>query len=590
MKPRVVIAVAVATTLLSIGQPCAAQIRLGSFLPGSGFSVDGRRGTYLSQVRPAEIDNRVLQEEAQGLGSEGDSVGSYEGLRLRMPQVEAKLNEMLATVDGGWPHDRPRQPQTIVVASGEYAPQTFADGTIAVRMGLLIRAETDDEAAYILAHELSHLRLGHFADDGDFRRKRQIATMIGRAYAIAIAADEAELVRHGDHYQVSIDDDRRVREQREAAAEANATLRRLMLVLMERPWARKEEDEADALAYDLLGASGFAPGTAAPAVFGNLNADYELREEAARATREVLGHVGRMAMTEANVTAVVNGQGESVLGNLRSSATRVARDRLLEVALGYLGQRHRTPEARNEGITTYAGRAYPAGPPSPGLQTDWLDDIRDMEEFQQARIVVQALQDSKSREDAADLPGAVEALRPALATTLYGSAPVVANTAARLYGRSGDVREADRLYSIAHTSSDQSLSAFVNHAELMADNNQFDRAVAVVELGKAHILATDPGIDAEKPFLPTLVMVAFRRRQQEEGLAYLQRCLAYEDDALRSLCTRAIFRNQPEEADLDLETQARVNATLRSAEAQSTMGGDVEGLLRGVNGWLRGGN
>lgn len=591
MKVRLLVGIAAAsfglTLLPSVSE---AQIRLGSFLPGSGFSVDGRRGTYLSQVRPADIDNRIVQEEAQGLSNEGDNVASYEGLQLRMPSVEARLNEMLARVDTGWPHDRARQPQTIVLASGEYAPSTFPDGTIAVRMGLLMRAESDDEAAYILAHELGHLRLGHFADDGDFRRKRQIASMIGRVYAVVIAASEAEVTQRGDNYQITIDDERRVREQREAAAEANATLRQLMTLLLERPWARAEEDQADALAFDLIGASGFSPGPAAPAVFNNLNADYELRAEAGRHSREVLTHIGRTAMTEGNLTAAINGQGGSVLDSLRSSAMRLARDRLLEVAIGYLGQRHRTPEARIEGVANYAGRAYPQGAPGPELQTDWLDDIKDLEEFKQGRTVVVALQDSKAREAEDDLPGALEALRPALDTSLYGSAPIVANTAAQLYGRSGDIRQADRLYTIAHASPDQSLSAFVSHAQLMADNGRFDRAVEVVEIGKAHILAKEPGIDAEKPFLPTLVMASFRQRQEEIGLAYLQRCMAYEDDDLRSLCTRAVFRNQPDADEMDIETQARVNAALRSAEAQTAMGGDVEGLLRGVNGWLRGGN
>jgi hypothetical protein len=576
--------------LLLFGSAAQSQVRVGSFLPGSGFSVDGRRGTYLSQIKPADIDNRIVQEESQGLSNEGDNIGSYEGMRLRMPRVEAKLAEMLATVDTGWPHARPRQPVPIVIASGEYAPSTFPDGTVAVRMGLLLRAETDDEVAYILGHELAHLRLGHFADDGDFRRKRQIATMVARVYALAIAASEAQVVQRGDYYQVAIDDDRRVKAQREQAAEANATLRQLMTLLLERPWTRKEEDEADALAFDLMPPAGYGPGDAAPTVFGRLDADYELRKKVAEHSQEVLTHIQRTALTQENAAAVVNGGTAGVLDNLRGSATRVARDRLLQVAVGYLGQRHRTPQARIDGVAAYAQRAYPDGAPRTEPQTDWLDDIKDMEEFRQARTVVEALQASKVKEAENDLPGAVEALRPAINSRMFGSAPVVANSAAKLFGRSGDIREADRLYGIGHASPDQSLSAFVDHAQLMADNGRFDRALAVVEMGKAHVLRSDPDVDAEKPFLPTLVMVAFRQRKEEEGLVLLQRCMAFEDDALRAQCTRAVFRNRAEGDEMDPETQAKVSAALRTAEAQVTLGGEVDGLLRGVNTWLRGGN
>lgn len=570
------------------GSPAHAQISLGSFSPSSGFSVDGRRGPYIGQIKPEEIDTRVVQEETQGLSLEGDNVATYERLQLRMPQVEAKLVEMINRVDSHWPHGREGPPRTMVLASGEYAPTTFPDGTIAVRMGMLINAQSDDEAAYILAHEFGHVRMGHFADDGNFRRKLQVATLISRIYVAAIAASEIEATRVGDDYRFNVDDERLVQEQRQEAAEANVMLRKLMTYLFERPWTRREEDQSDALAFDLATASGFAAQRAAPAVFGNLNADYELRQEAGRHAREVLDHLRRTAVSRENVNDTLAGQGANVLDRLRGTATRVGRDRLMEVAEGYLGQRHRTPEARLTGISTYAERAYPEGVPDPVLQTDWLDEVRSLNEFKQAKIVVEALQASAARDNERDLPGAIEALRPALSTALFGSAPIVTNTAAELHGRNGDVREAERLYAIAHAHPDQNLSAFVDHASLMADNRRFDRAIEVLAMAKAHMARVNPAVDVEKPFLPTLVMIAFRRQQKEEGLRYLERCMSFEDDDLRSMCTRSVFRNRPDTEEMDPETQARVDAAIRSAEAQSALGGDVDGLLRGVNGWLRG--
>ena len=255
---------------------------------------------------------------------------------------------------------------------------------------------------------------------------------------------------------------------------------------------------------------------------------------------------------------------------------RVGRDRLLQTAVGYLGQRHRTPEARIKGIGDYAARAYAAGTPASELQTDWLDDLRSEPEFQDARTVVLALQASKALETT-DLPGSLAALQPAMRTRFTG-APVVANAAARLYGLSGDVGQADRLYSIAHRSEDQSLQAFIEHAHLMAKNRRFDRARAVVTLG---IERAGEGVDGEKPFLPVLVAISFRQSNDEEGLVYLQRCVGYEEDELRTACTVAALGQSDREEELTPEMEARINATVRVAEAQSTMGADVEGVIRG---------
>ena len=44
-----------------------------------------------------------------------------------------------------------------------YNAYSLPDGSIVVAFGLLDQAQSDDEVAFVLAHELGHVRLGHFA-------------------------------------------------------------------------------------------------------------------------------------------------------------------------------------------------------------------------------------------------------------------------------------------------------------------------------------------------------------------------------------------------------------------------------------------
>lgn len=275
-------------------------------------------------------------------------------------------------------------------------------------------------------------------------------------------------------------------------------------LLLERPWGRAEEDQSDALAYDLTASAGYRPAVAADAVFGRLNAEYDLQRELGQHLMATAQTALQAGLSEQSMAAVRQGGTSNLWDNMRGPLMRVGRDRLMQVAVGYLGQRHRTPEARTRGVRDYAARAYPGDVAQPELQTDWLDDVRSNAEFQEARAVLAAMQEAKSLETT-DLDGAVAALRPALATR-YRSA-VVANAAARLY-----------------------------------------------------------------------------------GLAYLQRCVNYEEDQLRSACTVAALGWREGDQEMTPEARARINPVLRDAEAQSTMGGDMEGMLRGLGSLLNWGS
>ena len=180
---RLLLAFACGAAVLAVAAPASAQ--LGRFLPGRGYAVDGRDGPYLTQVDPGEISQRIGTGPGLAFAAESGNQGAHRGQRLRMPQTEAAIAAIIAELDAPWPHD-PRLPvQVHILASGFYAPMALPDGSVMVPLGLIAQAESDDELAYILGHELAHVRLGHFADDQGFREHRQTGQRLAEAYGMA---------------------------------------------------------------------------------------------------------------------------------------------------------------------------------------------------------------------------------------------------------------------------------------------------------------------------------------------------------------------------------------------------------------------
>ena len=143
------------------GRPFARRRRF--VLRADGYSVSGKPGPFVKQVagRPG------LGGGGRGGGSMGltDSVslGRYQTARIRMPQTEAKVAALLTRIDAHWPYTRGQPLQVHILGVDYYNAYSLPDGSIVVAFGLLDQAQSDDEVAFVLAHELGHVRLGHFA-------------------------------------------------------------------------------------------------------------------------------------------------------------------------------------------------------------------------------------------------------------------------------------------------------------------------------------------------------------------------------------------------------------------------------------------
>src|SRR6185437_14575605 len=358
----------------------------------AGYSVSGKKGPFVKQVagRP------YLGGGGQGGGSMGltDSIslGRYQTARIRMPQTEAKVAQLLAAIDSKWPYAKGQPLQVHILGVDYYNAYSLPDGSIVVAFGLLDQAQSDDEVAFVLAHELGHVRLGHFTAKAQApeRAKPELASRMTQLYLANAAVSAA-----GANNSIIA-----------AAAQAGATndlIHFLSNVMVEPDHTREQEDEADCIGYDLSEGSGYAADSASAKVFDTIVADQQKHQAVidtlGTQLKSQLGH----ALTNGSAVSMIMGGAGGLRAGLMENGAQLA----IGIALAHQNQpppQHRPPEERKKGMAQYSADAYPEGAPLRDEQHGWLTSVRGTAEFGQAKLAVAAVSDAKRARAAGKYP------------------------------------------------------------------------------------------------------------------------------------------------------------------------------------------
>jgi predicted Zn-dependent protease len=136
-----------------------------------------------------------------------------------------------------------RRVEVVIIDSPEINAFAVPGGIIGINNGLLLYAQTEDELATVLSHEIAHLSQRHFSRGVEFQQKNQpltLAAMIASFVLLATAGADAGMAAMS---------------ATQAAAQSSA-LR----------YSRTNEQEADRVGMQTLDEAGFDP-HAAPAMF-----------------------------------------------------------------------------------------------------------------------------------------------------------------------------------------------------------------------------------------------------------------------------------------------------------------------------------
>lgn len=203
------------------------------------FKSKGSEQTLISALQPKsyEVSSLAIGVEkdlAQKRGQGYALVASRE-LEVYLENIRRRLSDN--TGISGIPG------KVKVRATSDLAASATADGNIFIGLSWLIYAQSEDEIAAIIAHELSHILLGHFNADIVTNVQDRINSMGEMGVVLKTAAEKNQLASKNDQQLL----------------QRLQLLKDITDIVALPAWGRKQEREADLLAIDLLAKAGYSP-------------------------------------------------------------------------------------------------------------------------------------------------------------------------------------------------------------------------------------------------------------------------------------------------------------------------------------------
>ncbi|WP_167854803.1 M48 family metalloprotease [Mangrovimicrobium sediminis] len=272
----------------------------------------------------------------------------YHGFLLEDRSLDQKLSSIVNKLVGGFPGKCP-DVNLFVMAEGSplmFEAMTSSIGEIFIHYGVISQAESEDELAGVIAHELAHVYLGHVEkiDLGREMFELMESTSSWRElYSVSENTDYDKEKHRLESDRQELDEDVRKIAYQEKLA------KRHYVALHASLFSRSAEFDADRLAVDLLLGAGYSP-VAMTHVLERIGKSYdamqELQAEATEAAQAmVVDNLEYLASTGAGEASmedhlkesaedtwnVLQERGESVINDILRSSHPKTEDRIEEV-------------------------------------------------------------------------------------------------------------------------------------------------------------------------------------------------------------------------------------------------------------------
>jgi len=465
------------------------------------FSIE--KAPYISTLDAAEMC-ATNQKMRSGAGDAAGAMGlSSQVMNTRfarmdlmaIPSLELELRPVLEAFAKAWPYaPLERTPKILFRADESYQAQALPDNTIIVSMGLLEAAQSDSEVLFVLAHEYSHLLLGHFT------KAETIAGAKGATQAISIAWQAGSAVNamkknSGGNMLASAQSGMAAGARR--AAPIAEALRFAIDDIFAPSWNRDQENQADALAVDLLIRSNMTIDSYAN-VFARLQKAFET-EKASRDKRKVAAEAIQASMGEAmksfastSATAAFTGGGGGMGGfgsGLLKSAGGALLNNMGNITKSLGGDSHLPPEDRRNGLAAYFKAGYPTA--DPPIDTGALvARIKAKADYNRAISIRNGYLKARGSYFSQDYAGATAQLRALGAGSR--SAPVFVNYVAALAARDqGNVPVAASFFDAGRGGGVQNLQLYETYTEMELNAGDMRDSQALIDEGKSRFKDPD---------------------------------------------------------------------------------------------------
>lgn len=225
-----------ATALLSL----TAALLLSSTAGAGLFDSNGypSRGRAIDALKPAADYSDVLKGRPLALGIMRTRGQGF----VPSAELHTYARGVMMRLLAGVKLPASFQPEVHILATPEFGGECTPDGTLIITVGLLEQLETEDELAFVMGHELAHAIYRH--QQRDWYKKAQF-------YAVASgsAIDTIAQAQFGDQANADI----------ARAQDVAQHMAKLSANLLMPQMAKGDEDQADALGFDLLVKAGYDP-------------------------------------------------------------------------------------------------------------------------------------------------------------------------------------------------------------------------------------------------------------------------------------------------------------------------------------------
>ena len=468
------------------------------------FSIE--KAPYISTLDAGELC-ASNQKMRTGLGDTAGSMGlSSQVMNTRsarmdlmaIPALELELRPVLEAFARAWPYaPLERTPKILFRADAAYQAQALPDNTIIVSMGLLEAAQSDSEVLFVLAHEYAHLLLGHFTKAETISGAKSATQAVSLAWQ---AGSAFNAIKHGDPSNASA-----MLNSAQSGAEAGArrsapvaeALRFAVDDIFAPSWNRDQENQADALAIDLLVRGNMTIDSYAN-VFARLQKAFET-EKASRDQRKVAAEAVQASVSEAMKGVATNavtsasftgGSGMQGFGsNLLKTAGGTLLNNLGNITKSMGGDTHLPPEERRKGLAAYFQAGYPTADP-PIDAGALVARIKAKPDFTRAIATRNAYIKARGSYFAQDYTGATAQLRGLGAGSR--TAPVFVNYVAGLAARDqGNVPGAAGYFDAGRNGGLQNLQLYETYTEMEINAGDVRDSDTLISEGKGRFRDPD---------------------------------------------------------------------------------------------------
>jgi Zn-dependent protease with chaperone function len=363
----------VSISLLSI---CASAATAEKFIEQkkihkSEFYTGINDTLQLTYLKPGQwLDNHQMEDRNNMVIQNKGFLIEHKGLHQEVTRIANRLLEQ-------WPGRSPEIGIFITAQSSPmlYSAETSASDEIFLCYGVLLQAESEDEVAAVLAHELSHILLEH-NDKLNYKKwassftknAAQVSSLYSMADNLEYDKSSGELT--SDEKNIARDL-RKVTAQRKVAGtfyqSAHASL-----------FSRSAELEADKLAVDLLILAGYSP-RAMVVTLERIGHSYNL----STGFEELLMNSTQELMTNQvqSVSAAISSNNIDSINTDKAlnDALKGAEIKGLDIALGFLSNSHPNTDKRINKVSSYLFAEYKRKDRSRPLRAESMAPFREGE-------------------------------------------------------------------------------------------------------------------------------------------------------------------------------------------------------------------